>query len=77
MPDAQLNYVVERVTPIAEQGEGRNFFRVEAMLQERSDFVRPGMSGVAKTNIDERLLIRIWTDKAVDWMRLALWKWFP
>ncbi len=77
VPDAQLDYVVERITPIAEQAEGRNFFRVEANLQAGSDIVRPGMSGVAKTDIDERLLIRIWTDKAVDWMRLALWKWLP
>lgn len=77
VPDAQLNYVIDRVTPIAEQAEGRNFFRVEATLAERNDFVRPGMSGVAKTNIDERLLIRIWTEKAIDWTQLALWKWLP
>jgi hypothetical protein len=77
VPGVQLNYVVDRVTPIADQAEGRNFFRVEATLIEHSDFVRPGMSGVAKTSVDERLLIRIWTAKAVDWLRLALWKWSP
>jgi RND family efflux transporter MFP subunit len=77
VPDAQLNYVVDRVTPIAEQAEGRNFFRVEATLGEHSDFVRPGMSGVAKTSVDERLLIRIWTAKAIDWLKLAFWKWSP
>jgi len=77
VPDAPLYYVVERVTSIAEQSEGRNFFRVEATLRERSDFLRPGMSGIAKTSVDERLLVRIWTAGAIDWLRLRLWKWAP
>ncbi len=77
VPDEQLTYTVERVTPIAEQADGRNYFRVEATLQQSSEFVRPGMGGIAKTDVDERLLIRIWTDKIFDWMRLALWKWLP
>lgn len=77
VPDAPLSYVVDRVTPIAEQAEGRNFFRVEATLGERLDFVRPGMSGIAKTRVDERLLVRIWTGRAIDWLKLKLWKWMP
>ena len=77
VPDEQLTYTVERITPIAEQAEGRNYFRVEATLQQSSEAVRPGMNGIAKTDVEERLLIRIWTDKAFDWMRLALWKWLP
>jgi len=77
VPDELLTYTVERITPIAEQAEGRNYFRVEATLQQGSEVVRPGMSGVAKTNVEERLLIRIWTEKAIDWMRLALCKWLP
>jgi len=77
VPDEQLTYTVERITPIAEQGEGRNYFRVEATLQQGSEVVRPGMSGIAKTDVEERLLIHIWTDKAFDWVRLAMWKWLP
>lgn len=77
VPGEQLTYTVERVTPIAEQGDGRNYFRVEAALEQSSEVVRPGMGGIAKTDVDERLLIRIWTDKIVDWMRLTLWKWLP
>jgi len=77
MPGEELTYSVERITPVAEQADGRNFFRVEAALQQSSAALRPGMGGVAKTDIDERLLIRIWTDKIVDWMRLAIWKWLP
>lgn len=77
LPEESLGFVVERITPVAEQAEGRNFFRVEAKLKDSNQRLRPGMEGVAKTQVDERLLIHIWTDKLVDWARLTLWKWLP
>ena len=75
LPDDDLAYKVERITPIAEQAEGRNFFRVEARLTEVSGRLRPGMEGVGKTDVDRRLLISIWTRKLVNWVRLTAWKW--
>jgi len=77
IPEQPLNYTVERITPISEQGDGRNFFRVEARLDAPIDAIRPGMKGIAKTDIEERLLIRIWTEKFTDWVRLKVWKWLP
>ena len=77
MPDEPMSFVVERITPIAEAEEGRNFFRVEARLDEVSDRLRPGMKGVAKTSIEDRLVVLIWSDKLIDWLRLMLWKWWP
>ena len=77
MPLQPLHYRVTRVTPIAEAEEGSNYFRVEAELQEASPRLRPGMRGVGKTEVDDRLLIRIWTRRLVDWVRLTLWKWLP
>ena len=68
---------MERITPVSEQDEGRNFFRVEASLHRITERIRPGMKGVAKTHIEERRLIRIWTEGLVDWLRLTLWKWLP
>ena len=50
---------------------------MEARLHRVTDRIRPGMKGVAKTNIEERLLIRIWTEGLVDWVWLTLWKWLP
>lgn len=35
------------------------------------------MKGIAKTYVEERLLIRIWTEKFTDWVRLKIWKWLP
>ena len=62
---------------IAEAEEGINYFRTEAALDEQSDRLRPGMRGIGKTAVDDRLLIRIWTNRLVDWIRLTLWKWWP
>jgi len=77
IPLQPLHYVVTRVTPIAEAEEGMNSFRAEAMLQESSGRLRPGMKGVSKTDVEQRLLIRIWTQRLVDWARVMIWKWVP
>ena len=77
IPEDPLDFTVERITPVSEQSDGRNFFRVEARLHRITERIRPGMKGVAKTSIEERRLIRIWTEGLVDWVRLMLWKWLP
>jgi multidrug efflux pump subunit AcrA (membrane-fusion protein) len=77
LPDKPLSYRIERVTPIADQREGRNFFHAEASLDEVDDRLRPSMEGVARTFVDERLLFRIWTRRPVNWLRLAIWRWEP
>jgi RND family efflux transporter MFP subunit len=77
LPRQSLAFTVERVTPVAEQAEGRNYFRVEASLQQPDERLRPGMEGIAKTRVEDRPLLRIWTEKLVNWARLALWKWMP
>jgi biotin carboxyl carrier protein len=77
LPDRVLDYEVTLMTSLAEQAEGRNFFRVEAVLLKEASDLRPGMQGIAKTRIEDRLVIRIWSEKIVDWLRLFLWKWWP
>jgi len=77
IPENPLDYTVERITPIAEQAEGRNYYLVEAHLHTANEQLRPGMEGVAKTYIEQRLLIRAWTEKIIDWFRLMIWKWIP
>ena len=62
---------------MAMQEEGRNFFRVEAQLNAENSDLRPGMEGIARTDIDRRLLIQIWGEKTLNWVRLALWRWLP
>jgi multidrug resistance efflux pump len=74
---AVLPFAVQKITPVSESREGRNFFRVEAHLDETPVFLRPGMKGVGKIEIGERKLIWIWTHKLIDWLRLWFWRFWP
>ena len=76
-PHDPLSFAVEKVTPVSEAKEGRNYFRIEARFDQPPPRLRPGMEGVGKVEIDERRLIWIWTHQVVDWVRLALWTWLP
>jgi len=75
MPNKPFPLVVEKITPISTTEAGRNYFRVEAKMEIKSDLFRPGMEGVAKIQIDRRKNIWIWTHNLVDWFRLFVWRW--
>lgn len=74
-PEDSVPIQVVRVTPVADTVEGRHFFEVEAKLSNRSERMRPGLKGVAKLEVDQRSLLRIWTQRSVDWMRMTAWSW--
>jgi len=76
-PQEPLPFRVEKVTPVSTAREGRNYFRVEAQLENTPKRLRPGMEGVGKVEVDRRLLIWIWTRQVIDWVRLTLWTWMP
>lgn len=77
LPDMPLRYTIERITPISDQREGRNFFRVDAALDTTDPRLRPNMEGIARTEVDTRLLIAVWTRPLRTWAELALWRWWP
>lgn len=77
LPDLPLAYRIDRITPISAQAEGRNFFRVDATLLDSDSRLRPSMEGVARTDIDQRLLIQVWTRPLLNWAKLAFWRWKP
>jgi RND family efflux transporter MFP subunit len=77
IPDQKLRFTVKQMTPVSTSEDGRNYFRVEAQLDDASARLRPGMEGVGKIAAGERKLIWIWTHPLVDWLRLAAWKWLP
>ena len=76
MPQERLSFTVSQVTPISTPQDGRNYFRVEAQLDQATVRLRPGMEGIGKIEVGERKLIWIWTHPLVDWLRLWAWKWF-
>jgi len=77
MPGDVFKLLIDKVTPVSTAKEGRNYFRVEASLDNNSERLRPGMEGVGKITIDRRRLIWIWTHELIDWVRLQLWSWWP
>lgn len=73
MPGRYVPFVVEQIEPVAEVVDQRNVFRVRIQLEEPPPWLRPGMEGVAKVDVDERPYILIWTRDFVNWVRMKLW----
>jgi hypothetical protein len=78
LPRTPFPVVLDKVAPVAVSSEARNFFRVEALLDEGSFegaslLLLPGMRGVAKVEIGQRSLLWICTHSLID--RVSLWLW--
>jgi RND family efflux transporter MFP subunit len=76
-PHSPIPFSVEKITPVSTAREGRNYFRVEARLDQTPERLRPGLEGVGKIEVDRRLLVWIWTRQVLDGLRLQLWTWLP
>lgn len=76
LSDLSFHFTVTKITPVSTAEEGRNFFIVEASLNDISERLRPRMEGFGKINIGEKKLIWIWTHELVDWVRLWFWTWW-
>jgi multidrug resistance efflux pump len=77
IPDQRLRFAVKTITPVSTAQDGRNYFRVEAQLDDASARLRPGMEGVGKIGVGRRKLLWIWTHPLADWLRLWAWRWLP
>ena len=77
MPSDGIPFSIEKITPVSTAKEGRNYFRTEAKLNGSTATLRPGMEGVGKVEVEQRLYARIWTRQITDWIRLAMWRWIP
>lgn len=76
MPREKFEFKVTRMTPISMAEEGLNYFRVEAVLIQLSEKMRPGMEGIGKVTISQDRYYRIWTRSLIEWGRMTVWKWF-
>lgn len=75
--DQPLRFTVTNVTSVTTARDGRNFFRVEGLMAESSERLRPGMEGIGKVEIEPRKLIWVWTHRLVNWARLFVWTYLP
>ena len=76
LPFLSLTFNVTKLTPISVPEEGRNNFRVEAQLFDKSPAIRPGMQGYGKVSIGQRKLVYIGTVRLVQWARMTWWRWW-
>jgi multidrug resistance efflux pump len=77
LPGQTFGMETGRVTSVAGVEDGRNVFRVDAQLTEKTELLRPGMEGIAKITIDERPIPAIWTHDIRNWARMTFWRWIP
>ena len=63
--------------PVSAAEGGHNYFRVEAVMGNHSDLMRPGMEGIAKIEISREKLLWIGTRRMVNWLRLFVWNRLP
>ena len=72
-PDQRINFVVERIEPVAEVVNQRNVFRVRATLDNTYPWMRLGMEGVARIHLGTRSRAWLWTRPIANWVRMKLW----
>ena len=77
LPDRKFPLRIEKITRVANAGDGSNIFRVEAALSDLPKLLRPGMEGVGKIEIGRKKLFWIWTHELFDWVKLWIWSWWP
>ncbi len=73
LPDQTFPLRVTKLTPVTVAEDGGTYFQVEATLTGAAAQLRPGMEGIAKVEVDRRLLIAIWARDVVEWLRLRWW----
>ncbi len=72
-PDHKIEFIVERIEPMAQVINRKNVFRVRGRLMETENWMRPGMEGVAKVSVGKRPYCWIWTRKIIRWFRMKFW----
>lgn len=75
LPGRGFRLTVVRISPVASNRDGRNFFDIEATMPPDAVDLRPGLQGVAKLDAGSRSAAWIVSHRAVAWLRLNLWRW--
>lgn len=72
-PNQQVAFQVDRVLESAQVVDGRNVILAEADVQAQSEWLRPGMEGVARVQIGSRRIWWVALHRAIDYLRLNFW----
>ncbi len=72
-PGDYIVFTIERIEPVAQVVEQKNIYKVRVKLDRGPSWMRPGMEGVAKVDVDQRSHAWIWTIDLINWVRMKLW----
>jgi biotin carboxyl carrier protein len=73
-----VDFVVERIAPVANTADGRNVFEVEgsgtAGAAPNAAELRPGLRGVARIDVGPSFVAAVWWQRASHWLRRTAWR---
>jgi len=74
-PGRPIHFTVERITPVATVSATKNVFKVRGQFDPGQDtrWLKPGVEGLAKVDVEPRRYAWIWTHKMINWVRMKLW----
>lgn len=72
-PDLQFPMEIEMIAPMAVADEEGNAFLLRGQVEDDAEWLRPGMTGVAKIDGGDRTLWWRATHRIVDFIRMKLW----
>ncbi len=78
-PSQKIPFKVERVFPVANVTAGHNVFKVRVVFEPGAQraWMRPGMEGIAKVDIQDSSYLWIYTHRLVNWARMKMWEYTP
>lgn len=72
-PEVTQPFRLTHVRPRPEPHEGRNVYIAEGEIAVDTDWMRPGMEGLAKVHLGRRAVWWVTLHRAIDYLRLNFW----
>ncbi|WP_438483305.1 efflux RND transporter periplasmic adaptor subunit [Oleiharenicola lentus] len=72
-PEDNFQVRIDRLEPSAVPDREGNFFVLRGQMSGTAEWLRPGMTGVAKVEAGHRSFLWIATHRLIDFLRLRLW----
>lgn len=72
-PEDTFAVRIDRIEPSAMSERDGSVFVLRGSMGDRADWLRPGMTGVAKVEAGQRSLLWMATHRLIDFLRLKLW----
>jgi hypothetical protein len=72
-PDQRIGFQIESIAPRTKVANTKNVFPVRVRLDETLPWMKPGMEGVAKVNVEQKPWAWLVSHRVIKWVRMKLW----